>query len=467
MNEGPIELSACDRDVRRVVERLAHLRASLGTAEGREAARHKDPFGSLRWVAGLSTYRALSALRPSVLDVPHRDGLARFVYELLQARIELDLTLDDADAIVARDPRLPRDAAPATAAELLLQPERAQNYLQAWSSVLRVDEGRVASALGRVAELAEPVAAVRKERRARRVEVARRVGLAHPAGLSTATPIGDLLTTARSLLDRTEGLSEELLKTHARQQEAPWSAGSTMRLALARDAAHGWPAHLGRRWLEDVFHALLGRPLPPGELAELPEPLGGASFLRAGCALGHALRIHGTARNLPFALARDPYPTSAHRFGFALATVMASAPFQRRALDVGGRTGEAQARALTRALFLSTRFELARFLLGEGGETPSVDFDEITTRVFGRPLPPALRHAWPAPRVDAAARMMALLGTPRFVADLTDRFDDDWFRNPRAGAHLTSPACAPAFDDEPLPKGAVEVIGRTFEARLG
>lgn len=69
-------------------------------------------------------------------------------------------------------------------------------------------------------------------------------------------------------------------------------------------------------------------------------------------------------------------------------------------------------------------------------QTSPSTFEELTARAFGRPLPPAMRDAWPTPRVDDASRFLALLSVHPFVRGLVERFDDDWFRNPAAGAFL-------------------------------
>ena len=78
-----------------------------------------------------------------------------------------------------------------------------------------------------------------------------------------------------------------------------------------------------------------------------------------------------------------------------------------------------------------------------------------------------MREAWPDPRPTDASRLVALLGTRAFLGQLVDRYDEDWFRNPRAGKHLTSLACGPAFDADPPPDGAATAMARAFEEALG
>ena len=468
-----IDLRGLDRDVSRAAARGEQLRTWLaeGTAAARDKARFFNPWEGVRHTAVMSTYRELVELQPSALDVPLRDGLLRWLHELLQARIGQDLAIVDADAVHAIDPRLPASRVAAAKKKAAGLPDAtdapdadtsAHTYGDAFAAMIGAsDEGRAASALQQAGELAVPVAAVRKERRERRFEAARRLGLAHPWSLATKSDVG---AAARSLLDATEPLSEELLKVARKKAEGPWRATSAIDLALAREARHGWPAHLGARWLDEAFKALAPRGADPGTL---PAPLGGATFIRAAASWGFAWRTSGTPRSMPFALARDPYPAPAHRFAFTLAFVVAEPSFQRRALDLPARLATAQARLLRTTMFLHARTVAARALLASEEHVSASMFEEISARLFGAPLPKTMRDAWPEPVASEPARLVGLLGTPVFIRDLVNRYDEDWFRNPKAGTHLTSMACGPAFDDDPIAEGAPTVLARAFEEALG
>lgn len=476
MSRNAIDLPVLDRDVRRAALRVEQLRGLLakGTDESRARARDFDAWDGVRHTSTMATYRALVELEPSILDVPLRDGLLRWVHELLQVRVGQDLAVDDADAAHAVDPRLP----PGRAAEARkAAAERAQaleaglgtreglvahTYRDAFRAAISAgDAGRAAVALELAGELAAPVAGVRKERRERRFEAARRLGLAHPSALATKT---DVRAVAQSFLDASEPLAVELTKVARKKSEDPWRASSAMQLALARDANDGWPAYLSPRWLDDVFKALAPRGVDPGPL---PEPLGGASFLRAAQSWGFAWRIAGTPRPMPFGLARDPYPVPAFRFGFALAGVVAHPAFQKRALDLPSRIATAQSRMLGASMFMNARTVAARALLASDESVSHVAFEELTSRVFGAPLPASMRDAWPEPNVAEPARLVGMLGARAFVRDLVERYDEDWFRNPKAGSHLVSLACGPAFDDDLLPDGAPLALARAFEEALG
>lgn len=476
MAQIAIDLLAFDRDVRRAAGRVEQLRGwlSLGTKEARDRARAFDPFDGVRHTATMSSYKSLAEQAPSLLDVPLRDGLLRWVHELLQARVGRELALADADAAYALDPRLAPSRlalaeSTAAAREASGASEvgpradlAAHTYAGALATMITApDVSRAAGALERAGDLAAPVAAVRKERRERRFEAARRLGLANPHALATKSDVGAL---ARAFLDASEPLAVELLKVAHKKSDRPWYASSAMQSFLARDARDGWPAYLTQRWLDDVFKALAPRGADAGKL---PEALGGASFLRAAAAWGSAWKNAGVPRSMPFALAHDPHPVPAFRFGFAMAHVVAEPEFQRRMLELPARTAKAQARVLRESMFHAARLIAARAVFATEEQVTPPMFEEIGARLFGAPLRPSMRDAWPDPRTTDPARLLALLGTRAFLAHVVDRYDDDWFRNPKAGTHLTSLACGPAFDADALPDGAVTGTARAFEEALG
>lgn len=426
------------------IDRLT-LSRDVARADERIVRGHPDPFDGLRHVAQQSTYRALIESEPPAHEVLVRDGLLRWVHELLQTRIAIDLAADEAEAASHADPRFVRDP-PSTFAGA----HRA--LVAATSPVL------TASALDRLAALAPRVGAVRRERRARRFEAARRLGLSHPWALATKD-IGSLFAAARALLDETDALAADL-----RRRARVTTAAEGVFHAFAREAAEGWPARLVPRWFEDAFAALVARPFPP---PALPDALGGASFLRAAAAWGAALRLAGTARSLPFVLARDPYPVDAHRYGALLALSVASPVFQKKALGLARRAVDAQSRALGEALLVAARLAAARLLLGAGESLDVAEYEELGARALGAPLPATLRDAWPDLRPEEPSRFAGMLHARAFERDMVERFDEDWFQNPKAGAHLAAVAAGPVFVEEPPAEGMPAAIARAFERELG
>ncbi|OJY15939.1 MAG: hypothetical protein BGO98_25135 [Myxococcales bacterium 68-20] len=473
--EGPLDLATVDGRVARAQRSLEREHARLATSQkqAREEARARDPFAGVRDVAGQSMFTGLRALDPGPVHAPHRDALLRWVHELLQARVGWDLGLDEADAAHAPDPSL---ASRALAREHTGGGEPATvlvSFDQARRALIEAPTVAVAgTAFQRLVDLAAPMAAVRKELRARRFEAARRLGLDHPWALATGASTNDLDALARAVLDATEPLARELHKDLRRRTEvtAEGAAAAFVFDAFGRDAREGWPARLGTRWLEEVFRAIA--PRAPRVLA-LPPALGGASFLRAASRWGAALRLGAVARSLPFALARDPYPVEAFVLGGALAVAVSDRVFAKRKLGLPARSADAHARALTRVLFVTLRTTAAMFVAGMRDSVRGDELEELTARVFGAPLPSDLAVAWSFggfagnARIDLPARLVAAVRTHGVVRDLVDRFDEDWFDNPRAGAHFASIGAGPVWQGEVPEPGAARAAARSFEEALG
>jgi hypothetical protein len=379
-----------------------------------------DPFVDRRHVAGKTTYDALG-------DEAQR----RWVHALTQARIVRDLDLDLRDTVEAKEGVYEGD------------PPRKVSWREAWRGlVTSPGEAWVRP----IVERAPAVGAALRERAARRAEVTRRLG-------ASAYGVKESATAAKKLLDATEDIA-----AYVRGKEAGLVA--FVRASLAREATEGWPAQLSPRWLEALFG--------PGtdglrlELPALPAAAGAASFARALGEFGFAFRV-ATSRALPFPLARDPDFTAAHRWASVFAALPLSPHFHRRALGVSRRVADAQARLLARSALLSTRLQAARTVLG--ADPARELFEEMTARLTGAPLDRQLAGAWPRYRDDEAARTLGLTSALPLARDLVERFDVDWFMNPRALPHLRAmgggPAFEPAEELDPLP------LARAFEEAIG
>ena len=480
--DGRIELFAVDARAARAQKALEQARALLSTKPGREEARSRDPFEGVRDVAGQSTFKALRELDVGAAQELHRDALVRWVHELLQARVGWELTVDEADAVHAPDPTLASRAARERAIMSTPSGPLPGAAPDLGATLVTFDVARRALieaaapaaaeiAFRRLDELALPVVAVRNELRARRFEAARRLGLEHPWSLAVSADGGvrALDELARAVLDATEPLASELHKDLRRRagRVEPWL---TIHDSFARDAREGWPARLTARWLEDVFRTLAPR---APRVAALPPALGGASFLRAAATWGFGLRLGGIARSSPFALARDPYPVDAHLFAGTLAVAVADRVFAKRKLGVPSRAADAHARVLGRSLFLEVRTRAAALVAGMRDSARDSDLEELTARVFGAPFPRALAAAWSfgglagSARVDAPARLVAAVRTHDFVRTLVERFDEDWFDNPRAAAHLASIAAGPVWQGDVPQPDVARALARAFEESIG
>jgi hypothetical protein len=447
---GVQDLGALDRDVARAVARLAEWRAALRV----DVASHADdePLESVRRVAGQSTWLALERLDVPEADRPLRDGLRQWVYFLLQARVGRaeDVEWARAEAETANVDRG--------------EVSSRVTWSDAWRGAVAAPTAPAARPwLDATGELGPRLASVAARRASRRVEVATRLGVDHPSAPLVGVPYSVLRATAAGFLEATDDLWAAVYRDALRDGGG---IAAVLVTAVARDAGDGWPARLTATALRDLLrHAFDGAPL---DLPALPSARGAASFARALYMLGFALRSARPSASVPYALAREPAFVAAHRLGFVVGSLPADPVFQMRALGVGRRVAAAQARALARTGFLEARLHALRVLLGDDAAPAPRDlFDEVTARTFGRSIDPGLRGAWPLAREDEPARWLALLGSVRASEALRNRFDVDWFRNPRAWHDLRAVALAREPADEGVARAGVGDLVRVLEAALG
>ncbi len=451
------DLFALDREVARAARALERWRAATATDPEVEPV---DPFEGVRRAAAKSTWDALGELVPSAVDAPLRDALRRWVASLLLAR--LTLGEETAWAREAAAPRIRFEG----------DRPREERWAVMWRSAVAArsaDEVRLWLAAG--APAAEPLAAVARERAGRRLEVARRLGQEHPWKAVAGASPGAVRAAALRVLDATEEVARHVRREALRSGADP---ASVIHLAVAREAGEGWPAHLTKRWLEEVVGvagvAGAGAASLAAHLPALPAPLGAASFARALRLFGRAARIGAAPAAAPFTLRAEPGFVAAHRWGAVFGALPAEADFHSRILGLSRRQAATQSRALTRTALFEARLEAARAVLVDEAAYAEADaFDELGARLFGAPLDRRYRGAWPAPREDEPATLLGLLGAQALRDELRDRFDVDWFRNPRAWAHLRADAARPAFEplDEPSLADRAAALGRAFEQALG
>jgi hypothetical protein len=446
------DLLSLDRDVARGAIALARFRGAL--AKDPESAADDQPLEPVRRVTGKSTYDALGALTPSVADVPLRDALREWGVALLLARVVREEDVELSRALHAADGRFAGDP-----------PAKVGLRQAVRGAVAAADAGEVRLWLDAAAECGPPVAAIVRRRAAKRLEAVHRLGLAHPWETVVPAKLATLRNAAELLLRATQDLSETVLRPLLREGGGP---ANVLHAAVARDAGEGWPAHLGERWLRDTFGAGLSglRFNLPG----LPKAFGASSFMRALGALGFAVRGAAVGKATPFALGHDPGNRSGHRLGHSFAALALDPEWQIRALGVSRRTAQAQARVLVRTALIEVRLQAARLLLGDDAQVaPSDRFAELGPRVLGGTLDGRLRGAWPSVRDDEPARFVGLLESRALFEELRDRFDVDWYRNPRAWTFLRAVSSLPSR--EPVEAAALdsaaEGLARVFEAVIG
>ncbi|WP_437577491.1 hypothetical protein [Sorangium sp. So ce887] len=256
-------------------------------------------------------------------------------------------------------------------------------------------------------------------------------------------PPGAALGAAEALLHRTEPTL---------QPEPTWYGA--LGRAVGRDAASGWPARLSPRWIEDLFRPTKLTEGLAIDLGPLPRPLGAASFARALARFGAALAL-ASGRG-PFALAHAPFDLRRARRAALFGGLVADPIFCARALGLGQGRALDQARATARSLLLSLRLDAATVALvfrsGQDGDGHVLlraardrrdRFEEATARAIGAPIPGALAGVVPALDPGAATRLAGALLAARDRRDLIERFDEDWFRNPRAAEALRDEDSAP------------------------
>ncbi len=419
------DLGSLDRDVARTAALVS--RAERAARAGADTI---DPYEERRQVAGRSTFVALAPRADDLShDAPMREGLRRWVFAFTLARLGRDKTLEL------------QEAADEDVAIVDRPVSRKISWREAWQEALHATvPGDVEMYLRAAGDAAGTVAPPAREVQEILREAAHRLDVEDRARFETGVSTRTLTTFARALFDATDEISRHALATEQKRREGVRALPADyLALAVGRSAGEGWPAKLTRRWLED-----LAPPLVQGlalDVGVLPEALGASSFARALFAFGRAVRIAGPSPSLPFALARDPYPVDAERFGLAFASLVTSAPFHRKVLGVGADGAVSQARTGNGMALAHARLTALRWLAPGADRS---ERDELGHRLLGSSPPGDLFAAFPLPRADDAARLLALATTFPFVTALVDRHDDDWFKNPRALADLRARASAPA-----------------------
>jgi hypothetical protein len=448
-----------DRTVRDATGRLARARRSLRERTSWEEPV-ENPLAPLRPVLGKDTLRELEGVPDPLLVPALRPHLAR----LILARV----LWDDEVAIArawsepagrveegVRLPVLPKEIAPAAGASLLSP----RTLLAA--VLADPDERRrrqIADTFARAARdhLRDPV----RRHAERRAAAAAQLGVPLDV-IDLPAPAAAIELAAADLIGATAALVERF---------APWDRG--IAVATARDAASGWPAHLSPRWVLSVF---AGTDLGKGgsiEGAALPAVLGATSFARGLAAFGEAFGRAAGSAPTPFAIARPALDLRPLRIGALFGLLAGEVVFARRTLGLGGGSASAHARAFGRAWCAQGRLAAAAVRARRSFFPPRDDLDdhfcEETARAWGDPLPRELAGVLPRIAEDTPARFAAALLAALDRAQMIERFDEDWYRNPRSVEALQALASEPADPptEERLRAGAAE-LGRLIQGLVG
>ena len=278
----------------------------------------------------------------------------------------------------------------------------------------------------------------------------------HELGLELAPPLRDAPDAALEFLRATRDAARELRLA---------SLGDLVDRGLGRDVPGAWPSPLSARKLGDWFReGRLLHGLTP-QLASLPRAHGAASALRALAAFGVAFHDAGPSTRLPFVVARDPSGLRKQTFGALFALLPLHAAFAERRLEIGRGRFVDYRRALATVVLLGARLIALRARLtrasSEGAAAYRRCFREEVPDALGFELSPRLAGTLFTDE-HGERQLVALLAAARRDQLLTERHDEDWFRNPRAIEELrgeieSAPNLAPELEPELVARGSARL----------
>ena len=255
-----------------------------------------------------------------------------------------------------------------------------------------------------------------------------------------------------------EGLALGMRSCQRSGAKKPPTWVDVLAVRRAADVADGWPTALSGRWFAELARGTelvsgfdvdvrvdAGRLQPRADHAglHLAPPTGAWTFARALYALGAALRIHGRDAKAPFASHTLPHDRRPWVLGEAFFALPSAIAFHARARGVARAKADLAARRLATTRLLERRHlalrvrlsvELARnkrsFVEAFEALAPDVvgECDQDMAAFLGAPGPTG-----PA---DDVARFRAFEEGDALGKQITNRFDDDWWRNPKAASWI-------------------------------
>jgi hypothetical protein len=289
---------------------------------------------------------------------------------------------------------------------------------------------------------------------------------------STDSGPDDLVRMATEFLDATTELAQEVVTRVARARAVERPRTALDALVLLRGMGEPWRASAPDRprriasmlapvGLQDEFakRAKLGsvhRELdwaarviaidPPHHVVILPAPLelGLASELSLAHAIGRGLAISLVSPGLPPAL-RRAWPGSFERgLGELLMGLYADPLFLRRSRGLSGTELEGVARSSLAIVLFRTRMLAARVASSgiTGRERIDAGREQLARALLSADasMPDALADASTLAPDERCADLRAALIAPAIALSLRDRFDEDWFRNPRVAEPIRAAA---------------------------
>jgi hypothetical protein len=231
-----------------------------------------------------------------------------------------------------------------------------------------------------------------------------------------------------------------------------------------------WPSPLSPRKLGDWFRETrLLDGLSP-RIGRLPRALGAASALRALALFGSAVHEAGASTRRPFVVAHDPDGQRARRFGALFALLPLHASFAGRRLEIDRSRFDEYRRAIAGVMLIGARLSVVRARLSHAAR----DGASAYRRCFHEDLPDALGFELP-PRLAGALlvdeqgerTLSALFAAALEDRSLTERHDEDWFRNPRCIEELRGELESPpelTTDPDAVERGARQLAASLLAA---
>ena len=241
------------------------------------------------------------------------------------------------------------------------------------------------------------------------------------------------------------------------------AAGETMRrgfheglcATLGAAADEGWPAQLSARWLRAVVAD------PPGSAITPPRPprvWGATSFARSLSAYGATRAMLARPDGTLFVHHQQPSSLRRHRRAALFGALIAEEAFARRVLRLGRSRARDHQRQAAAALLASLRIDAMRVVLAQamrdGKRAARERFAELSATLFDEPLPAVFLGVLPQLRPADAASLAGTLMSRVDRDQLVEAFDEDWFANPEAVAHIHEQDALPLArggDDRRLP----------------
>lgn len=227
----------------------------------------------------------------------------------------------------------------------------------------------------------------------------------------------------------------------------------------AADVSEGWPAALSGRWLAELARGTellaglkvdvkvdAGRSTPRASHSGLylVPPTGAWTFAHALHALGGALHLHGRDDKRPFAPHSPPHDLRRYVMGEAFMALASTEAFHARARGVSKAKAQHAARRLALTRLLERRQLALRVVLAPElarGRRAFVEAfaglaEDALLGEAPRELASLLGAPGPLGPAEDAARFRAIGPGEALFQSLTERFDSDWWRNPKAAAAI-------------------------------